>query len=356
MALSRGSKLFVVVLVAMVAGGLWGLSTGLERVLGGSLPEPVEPGIPIDFVIAPGQSATAVAANLDDQGVVSGNDFVDEVNRRDIAGTIAPGNYELETGMEVVAVVDVIEAGPSLLRITVAEGLRVDQTLTRLAEQTDFEAIQFADVLDAERNDPEGSPLQLPAWLPALDELPDSNEAFEGLLFPLTYDFDLDAEPTEILQTLIDQTDRVLQAIPSEQVADAEADGISRYDALTIASLIEREAQLEGDRALIAGVIRNRIDEDMRLQIDASSEYARAVEGQAEGSPYNLYEVDGLPPTPIAGARAQAIQVTYNPADVSYLFYVLDDACDGSHVFADTGEEHEQNVADYRAAGECGDA
>ncbi len=355
MALSRGSKVFAVVLVAMVAAGIWGITTGLERIAGGVLPEPVEPGLPVDFVIAPGQSASIIANNLDEQGVVGASEFIDEVNRRDIAETLAPGNYELETGMDVVAVVDVIEAGPSLLRITVAEGLRIDQTLTRLAEQTSFVAIAFADVLDAERNDPESGPLELPEWVPPLDELPDSNQAFEGLLFPLTYDFELDAEPAEILQRLIDQTDQTMQAIPPEQVEAAAADDVSRYDALIIASMIEREAQVTEDRPLIGSVIRNRLDVPMRLQIDATNDYARAMEGQAEGSAWNTYEIDALPPTPIAGARAQALQVAFNPPQTDFTFYVLDDACDGTHVFAETAEEHEENVAAYREAGECAD-
>lgn len=356
MALSRSSKLFAVVLVAMIGGGLWGISNGLERLVGGSLPDPIEPGLPVDFVIAAGQSASGVASNLDDQSVVAANEFIDEVNRRDIAGSIAPGNYELETGMEVAAVVDVIQAGPSLLRITVAEGLRIDQTLSRLADQTSFEAIDFQDVLDAQVASPADGPLTLPEWVPALADLPDNERAFEGLLFPLTYDFPLDATPPQILQRLIDQTDSVMSAIPQERVAAAADAGVSRYDALIIASLIEREAQVDQDRPLIAAVIRNRLDIPMILQIDAARDYAREVFGNAEGSPYNLYEVDGLPPTPIAGARAQALQVTYDPSDVDFLFYVLSDACDGTHVFAETGDEHEANVAAWREAGECGEA
>ena len=356
MRLSRGSAIFLLVLVAIVAGGLYGLDRGLTSALGGALPEPVEPGQPVDFVIAPGQSASGVASSLDDLGVVGANDFVDEVNRRDIAGSIAPGNYELETGMEVVAAVDVIEAGPSLLRVTVPEGLRVDQTLTRLAEQTEFEAIAFAEVLDAQRADPEGGPLTLPGWVPSLADLPDSDEAFEGLLFPLTYDFELDVTPTQILQRMLDQADQVMQAVPEEQVAAAEEAGVSRYDALIIASMIEREAQVAPDRPLIAAVIRNRLDDEMRLQIDATTDFAEEVFDSAEGSPWNTYEVDGLPPTPIAGARAEAVQVAFNPADVSFTFYVLDDACDGTHVFADSLEEHEVNRNAWLAADRCADA
>lgn len=353
MALSRSSRIFAVVLVAIVAAGIWGITSALEQVAGTVLPEPVEPGLPVEFTIDPGQSGQAIASNLSDQGVVDGNAFLDEIQSRGIAETLVPGDYELETGMDVTAVVDIIEAGPQVLRITVPEGLRVDQTLARLAEQTSFEHIDFVDVLDAHRHDPEASPLALPDWVPPLAELPDTNHAFEGLLWPATYDFDLEAAPAQIIQRLVDQAAAIMADVPEEEIAAAAEAGVSRYDALKIASLIEREARLPEDRPLIAGVIRNRMTEGMRLQIDAASEYAAAVDGAAEGSAYNLYEVDGLPPTPISGARQQALQVAFTPPDVTYRFYVLSDECDGSHVFADTLEEHEVNVAAYRAVGEC---
>ena len=353
MAVSRGSKIFAVVMVAVIAAGIWGVVSGLERLADVALPESVEPGVPVEFVISPGQSGQSIANSLDDQGVVAAAEFLSEVSTRGIATSLAPGSYDLETGMEVDAVVDVIEAGPQVLRVTIPEGLRVDQTVVRLAEQTNWDPADYTDALDLFRFDPEGSNLTLPDWVP-LDDLPDSNEAFEGLLWPATYDFELDATPEQILQRLITQAGEVMAAVPEPEVTAAAEAEVSRYDALIIASLIEREARVPEDRPLIAAVIRNRLDDGMRLQIDAATEYAEATEGSAEGSPYNLYEVDGLPPTPISGTRPQALQVAFSPPqDVTFRFYVLSDECDGSHVFADTFEEHEVNVAAYRAVGGC---
>lgn len=353
MAVSRGSKIFAVVLVAAIAAGMWAVVVGVEKVAEVALPEPVEPGVAVEFVISPGQSGQSIANSLDEQGVVAAGDFLAEVNTRGIATQLAPGNYDLETGMEADTVTDVIEAGPQVLRVTIPEGLRVDETLVRLAEQTGWDVTTYSDALDLYRFDPEGSPLVLPDWVPA-EGLPETNEAFEGLLWPATYDFELDASPAEVLQRLIDQTGTVMSEIPEADVTASADAGVSRYDALKIASLVEREARIAQDRPLIAAVIRNRIDEGMRLQIDAASDYAVATAGSAEGSPYNTYEVDGLPPTPIAGARAQALQVAFAPPqDVTFMFYVLSDECDGSHVFADTFEEHQVNVAAYRAVGEC---
>jgi UPF0755 protein len=107
-------------------------------------------------------------------------------------------------------------------------------------------------------------------------------------------------------------------------------------------------------------VIANRLEGNMRLQIDATVLYARGehtervlIEDTEIDSPYNTYMVDGLPPTPISGFGAASLRAAYAPSDVTYLYYVLDPACDGSHVFADTLDEHNVNVAAFRAAGGC---
>jgi UPF0755 protein len=102
------------------------------------------------------------------------------------------------------------------------------------------------------------------------------------------------------------------------------------------------------------------MDEGMRLQIDATVLYARGehtdrvlFEDTEIDSPYNTYAIDGLPPTPISGAGRAAIEAAFDPEDVSYRYYVLDPACDGTHVFADTLDEHNSNVAAFRDAGGC---
>ena len=98
----------------------------------------------------------------------------------------------------------------------------------------------------------------------------------------------------------------------------------------------------------------------MRLQIDATVLYARGehtervlIADTEIDSPYNTYQVDGLPPTPISGFGAASLRSAFDPADVTFRYYVLDPACDGSHVFADTLDQHNVNVAAFRNAGGC---
>jgi UPF0755 protein len=133
--------------------------------------------------------------------------------------------------------------------------------------------------------------------------------------------------------------------------------GISRYEALIVGSLIEREAGTDADRPTISSVIHNRLDQGTRLQIDATVIYALGfnpgrvlAEHLKVESPYNTYRVDGLPPTPIGTVSTVSLEAAVNPVKTDYVFYVLGSK-DGSHVFAVTYEEHQANVEAAKAAG-----
>lgn len=173
-----------------------------------------------------------------------------------------------------------------------------------------------------------------------------------------------------MLQRLADQMSAVAA---QEGLAESRARvGVDPYEVLIVASLVEREAKLEADRARIARVIYNRLERGMELQIDASLYYG-APEGasfadlKAADGPYNTYRRRGLPPTPIANPGRAAIRAAMNPApnpplsdpmcagirraaNCAYLYYVLADA-EGGHAFAATYEAHQRNVEAARAAG-----
>jgi UPF0755 protein len=128
------------------------------------------------------------------------------------------------------------------------------------------------------------------------------------------------------------------------------------------ASLVEKEAKLAEDAPLISAVIRNRLDDNQALQIDATLCFARAQttgtgcpppptdSDKAIVSPYNTYTVAGLPPTPIASVTEASLKAALEPADVPYKYYVVADE-NGKHAFATTLEEHQRNVAAARAKG-----
>jgi UPF0755 protein len=169
----------------------------------------------------------------------------------------------------------------------------------------------------------------------------------EGFLFPSTYLVAFDATPPQVITQL---TGQFMSELPQDAAASARRLGINVVQAVTVASLVEREAKIDADRPLIAGVIYNRLRLKMPLQVDATIEYA-LPEHKAElsfadlklNSPFNTYVHAGLPPTPIANPGLPSLEAALHPAKTTSLYYVY--CGNGHHVFARTLAEHQANVA-----------
>ena len=171
----------------------------------------------------------------------------------------------------------------------------------------------------------------------------------EGFLFPSTYLIPLDANPAIVTRIL---TDQFIKELPPDAAQKARAHGLTVPQVVTIASLVEREAKADDERALIAGVIYNRLRLGMPLEVDATIEYAlpthHSVITYADlkiDSPYNTYLHTGLPPTPIANPGLPSLVAAFNPRPSPYLYYVYKG--NGHHVFAKTLQEQNANVAKY---------
>jgi len=189
---------------------------------------------------------------------------------------------------------------------------------------------------------------------------PHGTTDLEGFLFPATYDMTV-GEP--VARLVEEQLVAFRENFTESQVARAHALHVTPYELLTVASMVEREAQIPGDRAKIAAVIYNRLREGIPLGIDASIYYAvekekgiatytsELTEAQLHiDSPYNTRTHTGLPPTPISNPGDASIHAAAYPAHVSYLYYVAGaDGC-GEQVFSDTQSAFEANAAAYKAA------
>lgn len=171
--------------------------------------------------------------------------------------------------------------------------------------------------------------------------------SLEGFLFPDTYLVPVGAPPAEVEQ----QFERSFaSALPANAKQLAQALHLTIPQVVTVASLVEREAKIDRDRPLIAGVIYNRLRLGMPLEIDATIEYAlpqhKEVLSRADltiQSPYNTYLHTGLPPTPIANPGRASLEAAFHPASTKALYYVY--CGGGGHVFAQTLAQHEANVA-----------
>lgn len=300
---------------------------------------------PVTVAIPQGATADDVAQLLEQQGVIS-NAFSFRMKARfdDRAASIIPGEYQLDPGMSSDQILAVLatppEAAPSF-KVTIPEGLTVEQTLARIAaaKGSPFNKKQLAKAL---------ANIKVPAWVPK--DLPAEADPFEGLLFPNTYEFKIKARPAAVLQTLVNQTQKVMAGVKPS--AD-----LSTYQVLVAASLIEREARIRAEQPKIASVIENRLAEGIALQIDATVLYALGehkdrvlYEDLEVDSPWNTYKNPGLPPTPISGAGRSAIEAAANPADTKFLYYVVVDPATGKHAFSETYEQFLRNRDKARAA------
>ncbi|MEE8137871.1 MAG: endolytic transglycosylase MltG, partial [Thermoanaerobaculia bacterium] len=219
--------------------------------------------------------------------------------------------------------------------VTLVEGWTLEETARHLADQGfgDYDALLWE--------------MSSPAEIADLDaEAPD----LEGYLFPDTYSFARGTPEREIVTALVANFRRRYEGEIRPLLGPD--DGRSVRQIVTLASVVEKEAQLDEERPLIAGVYANRLERGIALYADPTVIYALKKLGRWDGnlrrpdleidSPYNTYRYPGLPPGPIASPGLASLKAAAQPADVSYLFFVSRN--DGSHVFAATLAEHNRNV------------
>lgn len=320
----------LVVFLLAIALPLGVLGAYAVKVSGGSTT-----GREVAVVIEPGSSASTIASKLEDAGVIRAAWFFRLYAR--VKGTtknLKPGEYVFRTNMSYGAVVAILEKGPKIefTRLTLPEGKTVLETARILARAGYFTAEEFL----AEATSGKHKVYNQRA---GLDNL-------EGFLFPKTYDFKEGTTAGEALDALLRQYEKETSTLDWSRASKL---GVNAYQIMIIASMIEREARVDKDRARVARVIYNRIARGMRLQIDATVQYAiflktgaykhpLLTEDYGFPSPYNTYQIGGLPPAPIASPGLASIQAALNPEDGKWLYYVLIND-KGEHGFANTYDE-----------------
>jgi UPF0755 protein len=299
----------------------------------------VTPGQPVTITISSGESSAQIGQTLTDAGVVSSvGRFRAAAEDRGLDGSLKPGTYQLVTGMDIDAVLDQLAKGPSVgVPFTIPEGFTVAQIVDRIAATKEFSKAELNKALQSKRLI---SPYR-----------PKTVKSLEGLLFPDTYAIEPDDTPVGVLQGMLNQLEIVL----SRHDLSAVPESLSPYQLLIVASMIEREAKVDGDRPKVATVIYNRLRAGQRLEIDATVEYAVGHRGLTAkdldvDSPYNTYRRVGLPPTPIASPGEASIRAALQPAPGDWLYYVLISK-EGQHAFTASYTEFQKLKAEARAKG-----
>jgi len=315
----RGRLLAVLVILLLVAGLAYGGLAGVRSLFGGSAAEDYSGpgGGEVMVQIMPGDTSGAIADALVEADVVaSRRAFFEVASSDDRARGLQPGFYRLQVQMPAAAALELLldPASRVLGRVTVPEGLTVGQTLDVLAKGTEIPREQYtaaaADV---------GS-LGLPDY---------AEGRLEGFLFPATYDIEPGTTAPQVLTRMVARFTQAAAAVDLE--ARAAALGVTPYEAVIIASLIEREVRFDDEYPKVARVVYNRLEQGIPLGIDAAVLFGvgKTAGGEVtaadlrQDTPFENRRQQGLPPTPIAAPGEATLEGALTPEDSDILYYVL---------------------------------
>jgi UPF0755 protein len=329
----RGAALAAAAVLAAMAAGAW--------VWRASQPYQGWTGSEQFVDLLPGDRTPVIARKLVAAGVVRDRwTFRLELWRSGAARRLKAGEYRFDHPMRVADVVSMLARGEVYLRpITFPEGLTVRE-MARVFESRGLgTAPSFVEAARLGRT--------------LVSDLDPAAPDLEGYLFPETYNLSRHAGAGELVRLM---AGRFHQVFTPDLREAAAARGLSPRQAVTLASLVEKETARPEERPVVAAVYLNRLRLRMPLQCDPTVIFALELKGQYHGnltrehlqvdSPYNTYRFPGLPPGPIAAPGRSSLEAVAHAAPVDYLYFVSRN--DGTHVFARTLDEHNRNVRRYQ--------
>jgi len=350
-------KLSLGILAALVAlaAGAWYLS-GRAAEIAVKAPRTTPQTVaisqdPVPVKVLQGESPGLIARKLEREGVISNAEHFGVLAAlMGVQSQLNAGDYQFTKGMPTAVVIDRLKFNVVIPQfvLTIPEGWRWEQVAEHLERKGVASAADFRAALQA-----------TDYAQPFLAQRPPS-ASLEGYLFPDTYFFTVDATAHDIVARLLTTFGERFPTALQQKVA---AQGLSLHQAVTLASIVEREAQVAEERPVIASVYLNRIKEGMLLQADPTTQYALAADPQSVAkygwwkkditlddlkvqSPYNTYFARGLPPGPIANPGLASLRAVIEPAQTDYLFFVAKE--DGSHAFGKTLDEHNANIRKFQ--------
>jgi len=306
---------------------------------------PAGSGPPRVFDVASGTSPSGLAQDLEDQKIIRSAQAFRVLLRATRFGNLHAGRYKIGPAMSPYEIVKALEEGPlktPAVSVTFPEGKTLREIAAILESKTHLSGRDFQSIAQ--------TPWRLSIydkhkWLP-------KDRTAEGFLFPDTYQVPEDATATQVLDMMLGRFEQLV--LPEMKGSNRPLTDLPAV--VTLASLVEAEAQVAAERPRIAGVYTNRLERDMLLECDATVQYALGkrkpvllYEDLEIESPYNTYKHKGLPPGPIANPGLASIKAALEPEHHDFLFYVRNDVRnDGSHVFSRTYAEHDEAIRRYQ--------
>ncbi len=319
---------------------------------------PSNPGVALDtgkdvsITVPEGASTSDIAQILKENNLIkSVFRFKLESKLNDYDGTFQKGVYTLNTSMTHQQIMELLQKGgeaEETYQLLIPEGFTVDKIAQRLQEQDIMTADEFIAEVNTGEFDYE--------FLKDLPTSTDRRYRLEGYLFPATYTLYDGVTAHELVDKMLQRFEIEYTQTLKDGLADSE---YTLDEIVTMASIIECEIQVPEERPRAAGVIRNRLKQNMKLQIDATVLYAqgaskdRVMESDLQyDSPYNTYQVEGLPVGPISNPGAAALEAALNPEDNNYIYYVVEKYGSSNHVFTETYDEFLKAKDNYLASRE----
>jgi UPF0755 protein len=307
-----------------------------------------EVGGAVTVVIEEGSSLRAIAAALQQQGVVKhARAFEIRADADGYATRFMPGTYTFRVNEPYDTLVASLLKGvrPPTVKVSIPEGSTLRQAAGIVSGE--LARVSRQEYIEVARDDP--PPFSLEGYK--------KGTTLEGLLFPATYEV-LPREASA-RQFVEDQLETFSAYFAKVDMTRAKAANLTEYDVVIIASMIDREALVPAERAVVAAVIWNRLRTDMLLQIDATIQYALGktkplltYDDLEIDSPYNTYKHAGLPPTPISNPGLAALKAAADPTDDTYLYYVARNDGTGRHYFSTSYDQFLADKAKAAANGE----
>ena len=292
----------------------------------------IKPPVPDDktsvlFSIESGENIRSIADKLQKQNLIrSPVAFFLLARFGSVADKIQAGEFRLSRSADMYKIADSLTHGTVDVQITIPEGYRNEEIALKLAQSLSIPENEFL------------------------------KAAEEGFMFPDTYLIPKEASASQVSKIFLDNFNK---KVTEKEISLIKQKNLTLDEVINIASIVEREAKLDEDRPLVASVILNRLNIGMKLDIDATIQYALGyipaekswwkkeitLEDLEIDSPYNTYKNPGLPPTPIANPGLKAILAVLEAPKTDYLYYIADKI--GKSHFAVSFEEHARNIAKY---------
>ena len=303
---------------------------------------------PVRFMVNTGDSPRTIGQNLVNSALITDAQlFVDYAQLNELDTKLEAGIYFLKRSQTLTEIaVALTDSRNSYIPFRIIEGERIEEIAAKIdGAQTYFGFSGAEFMVQVRAGAPVDAAFANKVGLPA-------GASLEGFLYPDTYQLPADVTATMLRDILVNN---FLSKVSDQVISDANAQGLTLFQVVTLASIVQREAVHVDEQPMIAGVYRNRMNINMRLEADPTVQYAIGFRGGTwwpqitvenytnVESAYNTYLNNGLPPGPISNPGVSAIQAVVYPAQSEYLFFRADCRSDGYHSFAKTFEEHVAN-------------